>query len=116
MTNLNEICEQLNLKILTEKNDFSSIPITSGYTSDMLSCVMAGAKSQGIWVTLMAHNNIVAVASLLDIPAIIITEDAQPSETTITLANNKGVALLSTPRSSFDIVGLLYDLGLRGTL
>lgn len=113
--NLQEILDTLHLQILTEPKDFSVIPITSGYTSDMLSCVVKSANSQGIWVTLMAHNNIVAVASLLEIPAIIITENAKPEAATITLANEKEIVLITTPRSSFEIVGLLWEMGLRAT-
>lgn len=111
---LNEIVTELNLKILTEKKqDFSSISVKSGYCSDLLSCVMTGAETDGIWVTLMAHNNIVAVAGLLDLAAIIITEGAQPDPNTIRTANEKDVILLSTSETNFSIVGKLWDLGLR---
>ena len=43
--NLQQIIEKLNLTILTEPRDFSSINPTGGYTSGLLSCVMAGAKT-----------------------------------------------------------------------
>jgi len=43
--------------------------VTGGYASDLLSCVMAGAKAGNVWVTLQAHPNVVAVASLLDLAA-----------------------------------------------
>ncbi len=65
--NLAQIIDQLGLTVLTEPQDFQSIEPTSGYTSDLLSCVMAGAAHGSIWVTLQAHNNIIAVASLLEI-------------------------------------------------
>ena len=35
---------------------------------------MTGAAAEGIWITLMAHGNIVAVAALLDLSAILITD------------------------------------------
>ena len=44
--------------------------VTGGYTSDLLSCVMAGAKAGNVWITLQAHPNVVAVASLLDLAAV----------------------------------------------
>jgi hypothetical protein len=44
---------------------------------------MAGAARQGIWITLQAHNNIVAVAALLELSAVIITEGAMPDPATI---------------------------------
>ena len=74
---------------------------------------MAGAKSKYIWVTLQAHLNIVAVAALLDVAAIIITEDAQPDAATITKANEQGVILLSTSMPSFEVDGKLWEIGLR---
>ena len=44
---------------------------------------MAGAKKGAVWVTLQAHLNIVAVAALLEMSAVIITEGAQPEAATI---------------------------------
>jgi len=110
---LNQLIKDLNLKVLTDNKDFSTISPTHGYVSDMLSCVMTGAKRQSIWVTLQAHNNIVAVACLLEIAAVIITENAQPDQETIQKANEEGITLLSCPQNSFYIVGKLWEMGLR---
>jgi len=111
--NLKQIITQLELTVLTEQKDFSSIESTFGYTSDLLSCVMAGAPKEGVWVTLQAHGNIVAVAALLELTAIIITEGAMPDENTVSKANDEGVTLLSSSKSSFNIIGQLWELGLR---
>ena len=110
---LEEIINKLDLKVVSEPVDFSAIPVSSGYCSDLLSCVMTGAAPEGVWITLMAHGNIVAVAALLDLSAIIITENAQPDADTTNRANEKGVILLSTPASNFTVIGQLWDLGLR---
>jgi hypothetical protein len=111
--NLATIIHELDLKVLTSPLDFAAITPKGGYASDLLSCVMAGACREGIWVTLQAHANIVAVAALLELVAVIITEDAQPDETAIARANAEGITLLSTPLSSFNVVGRLWELGLR---
>ena len=113
--NLNQIIESLDLKLLTEPKDFTTVNVTSGYCSDLLSCVMTGAQPDGVWITLMAHGNIVAVAALLDLAAVIITEDAQPEPDTIAQANEKGVTLLSCPRPNFYVNGKLWELGLPAT-
>lgn len=110
---LEQIIKAMDLQILTNKNDFSKTVPVHGYVSDMLSCVMTGAQHQSIWVTLQAHNNIVAVACLLDLAAIIITEGAQPDEETLRKANEENVTLLSSPHASFYVVGKLWELGLR---
>ncbi len=97
---LDQIISDLQLEVLTEPKDFSGISPTHGYVSDMLSCVMTGAKHQSIWITLQAHNNIVAVACLLELAAVIITENAQPDAETIKKATKK-VSLCSLPPESF---------------
>jgi predicted transcriptional regulator len=113
--NLNEIIQNLNLKVLTNSKDFSTIKVKSGYCSDLLSCVMTGAEPEGLWITLMSHSNIVAVAALLDLAAIIITENAQPDQQTIDKANEKDVTMLSSPDPNYDVIGKLWELGLRAT-
>jgi len=113
MTSLETIINKLDLQVLTEPKDFSSIEVTSGYTSDLLSCVMAGAQNHSVWVTLQAHNNIIAVAALLELNAIIITEDAKPDQATINKANQEDITLLCTPQKSFWVVGKLWELGIR---
>lgn len=110
---LANIIQDLDLTLLTKPRDFSEVSVAGGYTSDLLSCVMAGAMHKGLWVTLQAHNNIVAVAALLDLAAIIITENAIPDIATITKANEEGVVLLSTAKPSFLVVGKLWEIGLR---
>lgn len=110
---LAQIIQELDLTLLTAPVDLSGVIPTGGYTSDLLSCVMAGAMHQGVWVTLQAHTNIVAVAALLELAAVIITENAQPDPSTLVKANEEGVVLLSTPKSTFFVVGRLWELGLR---
>ena len=111
--NLQIIIDQLQLTILTTPRDFTNITPQGGYTSDLLSCVMAGAKVNNLWITLQAHLNIVAVAAMLDVAAVIITENAQPDEATLAKANEQGVILLSTSRLSYEICGTLWEMNIR---
>lgn len=111
--NLQTVIDELKLTVLTEPKVFSQIEPSAGYTSDLLSCVMAGAPHQGIWVTLQAHANIVAVAALLDQCAVIISEGAIPDPSTIVKANEEGLTLLSSEKPSFYVIGKLWEMGLR---
>src|SRR6266498_3130310 len=113
MMNLRQIIDQLNLNVLTESRDFASMTPTGGYSSDLLSCVMAGAKKGNVWITLQAHLNIVAVAALNEVAAIIVTENAQPDAATIAKANQQGVILLSTPQATYETNGKLWQLGVQ---
>jgi hypothetical protein len=110
---LQDVIEQLDLKTLTEKKDFSTVMPSAGYASDLLSCVMAGAQKKGMWVTLQAHANIVAVAALLDLSAVIITEGAMPDIATIAKANEENITLLTTSKPTFYVVGTLWAMGLH---
>jgi len=113
MMNLTAIIEALNLTVLTKPRSFDDVVPANGYTSDLLSCVMAGAKNKGLWVTLQAHLNIVAVAALLELSAVIITEGAVPDPATIVKANDQGVTLLATKAPTFEVVGKLWEMGLH---
>ena len=110
---LQNVIDQLSLSVLTRPKNFAEVTPSSGYTSDLLSCVMAGAQRGALWVTLMAHLNIVAVAALLEMSAVIITEGAQPDLATIAKANEEGITLLATEKQTFEIVGRLWEMGLR---
>ncbi len=110
---LEHIASELELTLLTQAKDFRTAVPTAGYMSDLLSCVMAGAAKQGIWITLQAHSNIVAVAALLDLSAVIITEGAEVEAATIAKANEEGVTLFSSGKPSFTIAGKLWEMGLR---
>ena len=110
--NLDKIIRELDLKLLTDPQDYSQIVPSGGYASDLLSCVMAGAPHQGIWITLQSHANIVAVAALLELSAVIITEGAMPEPAVIEKANREHVTLLSTSATTYTIVGKLWAAGL----
>lgn len=110
--NLQHIIDQLELTPLTPAHNFSAIEPTGGYASDMLSCAMAGAQPGNIWITLQAHINVIAVASLREVSAVIITENAQPDPDVIARAESQGVILLSTPEATYPIAGKLWEMGL----
>lgn len=111
--NLKQISDQLKLTLLTQTGVVEDIPVGSAYTSDLLSCVMAGAKPASVWITLQAHMNVIAVATLLEISAVIITENAIPEPAIIQKANEQGVILFSTPETSYTICGQLWEMGVR---
>jgi hypothetical protein len=111
--NLSKIIQSLDLKPLTDVCDYAHVSPSGGYASDLLSCVMAGAKSQALWITLQGHINVVAVAAMLDLSAVILSEGVQPDSEVLDRANQQGVILLSTPLSTFEVAGRLWELGLR---
>ena len=110
---LEELCRQLPLEVQTAPGKLH-IEVTGGYASDLLSCVMAKARDGNVWVTLQTHSNIVAVASLLSLAGIIVTEGMALDETTVEKANEEGIPILTTGLTTFTTVGRLFELGVPG--
>jgi len=111
--NLDEICHELGLTVRTPTAALDKT-VTGGYASDLLSCVMGAAKEGNVWVTLQAHPNVVAVASLLSLAGVIITEGVEPDEVTLQKAEQQSIAILTTDATTFTVVGKLYTLGVPG--
>ena len=109
---IDDIVQRLQLDIVNSAD--LDREITGGYASDLLSCVMAGAKAGSVWVTLQAHPNVVAVASLLELSGVIVTEGVSPDPETISKARQVGIALLSTHKDTFTVAGELAAMGIRG--
>jgi hypothetical protein len=109
---LSEIVSALELRVAAGEGRLET-EVTGGYTSDLLSCAMAGAGKGNLWVTLQGHLNVVAVASLNELAAVIVTEGKPVSADTAGKAEEEGVVLLQTPLSSYQVVGRLWDLGVK---
>lgn len=110
---LQKIIEELSLSVQAA-GDKLDTEVTGGYASDLLSCVMAKARRGNVWVTLQSHLNIVAVAALLQLAGVIITEGMSPDAATLEKANEEGVPILTTSKATFTVVGELAARGIQG--
>jgi len=104
-----ELVEKIRLKPLSK---FEPREVDGVFVSDMLSDVMAHAKSGNLWLTVQTHKSIVPAANLVDVSAIVITSGKQVPQETVDLASKYNIAILSTEFSTFELVGKLYGLGL----
>jgi hypothetical protein len=82
--------------------------VTGAYCSDLLSDAMANAKEGNIWFTIQTHPNVVAVASLLNLAAVVITGGRDPDPETLARAKQEKVAVLVTKAKSFEAAGKIY--------
>jgi hypothetical protein len=110
---LQEIAEKLNLKPVSGSERLSE-QVGGGYVSDLLSDVMAHAQTGDIWITLQIHPNIVAVATLKEIAAVVIIGGREPEAETLAKARAENVPVLLTDLSAFEIAGRLYQMGICG--
>jgi hypothetical protein len=88
--------------------------IQGGYASDLLSDVMGNSREGDIWITMQKHVNVVAVAQLNGLAAIVLVNGRSPEPDTVARAEEIGIPIISTPLQAFDVIGILYSQGIRG--
>ena len=113
--NLTYVVKEINLKLVTPTlQPLGEREVAGGYVSDMLSDVLANAPTGGVWVTTQVHLNVVAVAMHANLSAVIFASGREPKEAVIARAVQEEIPLYVSNETAFDIVGRLYQLGLRG--
>ena len=92
------------------QNEFEDLSLSGAYTSDLLSDVIANAKDGGALITIQAHKNTVAVATLVNISVIIICNSRPVPEDMLAAAKEEGIAIFLTKENQFKVSGKLYRL------
>ncbi len=105
-----ELAERLELKRLTRVFEK---PVSGVYISDMVSDVIANAKSGNVLVTLQVHNNVIAAANLVDVSAIVVTRGRTPAPEAVALAEKAEIPLFTTDMDSWQVATKLYEAGIR---
>lgn len=104
-----ELVNALNLKVFCGQDNLDH-EIKGGYTSDLLSDVMGFAKEGQVWITLQTHKNVLAIASLKELAAILLVKGNQPEEDMLEQAIEEGIPVLGTDEQTFETTGKVYQL------
>lgn len=104
-----ELANILQLEVYSGKKGLNK-SISNGYTSDLLSDVMGHATEGNVWITLQTHKNVMAIASLKDLAAVILVKGLQPDEDMAKQSEEEGIAVLGTSKQAFEITGEIYSL------
>ncbi len=100
--------------VATIPEEALDVKLSSGYASDLLSNVMGQAKAEGVWVTMQGHQNVVAVAVLAGLGAVVVAGGTKPDGDAVRKAGQEGLPLFTTELSAFETVGRLYRAGVVG--
>ncbi len=106
------------VKEIAEKNKWKLIAGEEGtgrdakncYMCDLLSWAMSRAQEDDLWITVMGNVNAVAVASLTDVAAIVLADNAPLDEDAALKANQNSVAVYSCEENIFDAAVKVYNL------
>jgi len=109
--NLNDLLSDDHFELLSGTT--TDKEITNTRCCDLLSWVMARGTEGTAWVTVQAHSNIVAVASLLEFACIIIPENIKVEKDVLDKAHDEDVAIVVTALDSYDVFKYFYEKGLK---
>ena len=109
---IQEVIEKTGAKLLTEDVPLDR-EVTCGYACDLLSWVMSHGEAGMIWITVQTHMNVIAVASLADMSAVLVPENIRVEQAVADKAREEGVAILVSDRSAYELSGLLYAAGVK---
>ena len=105
---VSDIVKELDLTIFSGESGLDK-EVTGGYSSDLLSDVMGNAEEGQIWITLQIHKNIMAVAMLKEISAIILVKGLIPEDDVKEISNEKQIPVLGTSLDAFSLAGKIYS-------
>ena len=110
---LSELMAELDLQIMNRKPIKDDVTVAQGYACDLLSQVLASAKNNSIWMTVQSHLNIIGVAVMAGISAVVVCEGHDIPDNVIQKADEEQVALFKSQENAFQLSGKLYERGIR---
>lgn len=107
---LSEIISTVEGKLLFEVRRDPEIRCAGA--SDLMSDVLALLEPGSILLTGLCNPQVVRTAEMADIVAVIFVRGKTPPADTITLAQEMGIPLATTPHSMYEASGRLFRAGL----
>lgn len=104
-----DIMNELGMNVFSGEKGLEN-EIAGGYTSDLLSDVMGHSNQGDIWITLQTHKNVMAIASLKDLAAVVLVKGHKPEPDTILKSDEENIPILGTDLQAFEITGKIYQL------
>ena len=111
---LSKVKDILECEVLYGEEILDEIEVSSCLGSDMMSDILAYAEPWAILITGLTNAQSVRTANVADAAAIIYIRGKKPHETTLELAQEMRIPVLSTEKGMFEVCGLLYTAGLAG--
>ncbi len=108
-----DVKELLDAEILCGNNSLET-ELHSACGSDMMSDVLAYVKDQAVLLTGLVNAQVIRTAEMMDMKCIVFVRSKRPTQDMIDLAEESGIAVLTSPKRMYDACGILYANGLRG--
>ncbi len=109
----------MDLRLLETVKEFEVVcnnavgaEITTAYTSDLLSDVLANADEDSVLITIQAHKNSIAVSSIAGCNAVVFCNGRTIDDPTIEAAEEAEIAIFQTDLNQFEaslLIGKLLE-------
>lgn len=110
---IDEIAALLEAEVHTVNHE-CDLEIRSACGADLMSDVMAFSKENAMMITGLMNPQVIRTAEMMDIRVVVFVRGKKPQETVVALAEEKGIAVLSTKLPMFATCGKLYQHGIHG--
>lgn len=105
-----DLIKQLGLQVVAGANGLDR-DIAGGYCGDLLSDVMGNAPIGCIWLTVQGHQNVMNVAQMREMAAVVLTNGILPDDETRRRAEDFVIPLILWQGTSYDLAVKLVKAG-----
>ena len=104
---LDALVNELGLEVINDGG--LSRDISGCFICDLLSHAMGKVETDNLWITVQTNMNIIAIAVLTELSAIIIAQDMDIAENVIEKANDEGVTLLRSDKTAYELALMIGE-------
>lgn len=94
-------------------NTNPELDISCACAADLMSDVLTYARSGAMLLTGLTNPQVVRTAEVAEIVAIVFIHGKSPPQETIALAEEKGIPLIITKHTMFEMCGRLFAAGIK---
>ena len=112
---LSEVRDILDAEVIVGGDQLGKEVLTA-FSADLMSDVLAFAKSGSLLLTGLTNPQVVRTADILEIAAIILVRGKRPPQETIQLDQDLKIPILTTKYILFETSGRLHEKGIVGCI
>lgn len=111
---LSDIRDLLDCEVVAAPGVLDAIEVTTACGADLMSDVLAFAKSGAVLLTGLTNAQTVRTAQVADLKAVVYVRNKQPDADAVEAACEFGMPLLRTARPMYEACGVLFGAGVPG--
>ena len=104
---LDTLVNELGLEVIADGG--LDRDISGCFICDLLSHAMGKVDTDNLWITVQTNMNIIAIAVLTELSAIIIAQDMDIAENVIDKAVSEGVTVLRSDKTAYELALMIGE-------